>query len=58
MSFGKKSKNLLYDLSNTFELNIQMVKELNKQNKDVTNIIEHLTQMIQIKRKLTKEIKE
>ena len=35
-----------------------MVKELNKQNKDVTNIIEHLTQMIQLKRKLTKEIKE
>ena len=35
-----------------------MVKELNKPNKDVTNIIEHLTQMIQLKRKLTKEIKE
>ena len=35
-----------------------MVKELNKHNKDVTNIIEHLTQMIQLKRKLTKEIKE
>ena len=39
-------------------MNIQIVKELNKPNKDVTNIIEHLTQMIQLKRKLTKEIKE
>lgn len=48
----------MYDLSKTFELNIQMVKELNKQNKDVTNIVEHITQIILLKKKLTKEIKE
>ena len=35
-----------------------MVKELNKPNKDVTNIIEHLTQMIQLKRIIVHRVGE
>ena len=57
LSFSSKSKNLLYDLSQTFELNISMVKETNKKNKDIENIIEHIKQIVKKKKSLLSEIK-
>lgn len=57
LSFSSKSKNLLYDLSQTFELNISMVKETNKKSKDIETIIDHIKHIVKKKKSLLAEIK-